>query len=154
MAQSPRAPLMAQAVETYWNALARADWATMGACYSPAAEFRDPVFHLRGPDIAAMWKALMADSDVRVACDPLIIEANRAHGTWTATYTFSLTGRRVINRVQSEFVFQDGHITWQRDSFNFWRWSGQALGWRGWLLGWTPLVRRRVQRMAHRRVVQ
>jgi hypothetical protein len=42
-------------------------------------------------------------------------------------------------------VIAAGKIVQQVDDFSFWRWSGQALGWRGWLLGFTPIVRDKVQ---------
>ena len=34
------------------------------------------------------------------------------------------------------------------DSFDLWRWSRQALGTKGLLLGWTPLVRNAVRAQA------
>ena len=42
----------------------------------------------------------------------------------------------------------DGLITRHRDRFDFWRWSRQALGPAGWLLGWTPLLRAKVRATA------
>jgi hypothetical protein len=41
-----------------------------------------------------------------------------------------------------------GKIVRQVDRFSFWRWSRQALGWKGWLLGWTPWLRNRVRAQA------
>ena len=34
------------------------------------------------------------------------------------------------------------------DEFSFWKWSRQALGTKGLLLGWTPFVRRTVRTKA------
>ena len=45
-------------------------------------------------------------------------------------------------------VIAAGKTVQQVDDFSFWRWSGQALGWKGWLLDATPLVRDPVQRKA------
>ncbi|KGS11492.1 ketosteroid isomerase, partial [Pseudomonas coronafaciens] len=46
------------------------------------------------------------------------------------------------------FVFRDGKICEHRDHFDMWRWSRQALGVKGLLLGWTPLVRNAVRAQA------
>ena len=65
-----------------------------------------------------------------------------------ARYRFAQTGRQVVNDVHSRFRFVDGLIAEQVDEFDFHRWSRQALGLNGLLLGWTPMLRRNVQRQA------
>lgn len=72
--------------------------------------------------------------------------SGRAH--WEAHYRFSTTGRLVHNVIDAQFTFADGLIATHRDTFGFWRWSRQALGPAGLLLGWTPLLRNRVRTMA------
>lgn len=67
---------------------------------------------------------------------------------WEATYIFSATGRKVHNRIDASFRFQDGKIIRHHDSFSFWRWSSMALGPVGTLLGWSPLVKNKVRRQA------
>ncbi|MEP7356378.1 MAG: nuclear transport factor 2 family protein, partial [Anaerolineales bacterium] len=66
-------------------------------------------------------------------------------------YTFS-TGRKVLNIIDAEFQFQAGRIVAHRDRFSFWRWSRQALGPTGLLLGWTPLVHNKVRAIARARL--
>jgi len=39
-------------------------------------------------------------------------------------------------------------------SFDFWAWSRQALGLPGWLLGWTPWLRRKVRATAARNLAK
>lgn len=39
--------------------------------------------------------------------------------------------------MDARFVVRDGRIAEHVDSFDFYRWSGQALGIVGWLFGWT-----------------
>jgi hypothetical protein len=72
--------------------------------------------------------------------------SGRAH--WDARYTFSKTGRSVLNRIDASFMFKGGKIVRHVDRFPFWRWSRQALGATGLVLGWTPIVRRAVRREA------
>jgi hypothetical protein len=73
--------------------------------------------------------------------------SGRAH--WDAHYRFSATGRLVDNSIDARFEFNPaGQIVRHQDRFDFWRWSRQALGTPGWLLGWTPLLRNKVRRQA------
>ncbi|MNR08392.1 hypothetical protein D3C85_1245440 [compost metagenome] len=67
-----------------------------------------------------------------------------------ATYLFSQTGNTVVNDIQARFVFRDGKICEHHDSFDLWRWSRQALGTTGWLLGWSPLVQGKVRAQARK----
>lgn len=48
-------------------------------------------------------------------------------------------------RIRAEFRFENGLIAEHRDSFSFHAWARQALGPVGLALGWTPIVRAKVQ---------
>ncbi|MFH7495426.1 DUF4440 domain-containing protein, partial [Pseudomonas syringae pv. tagetis] len=58
------------------------------------------------------------------------------------------TASTVVNDIQAGFVFRDGKISEHHDHFDMWRWSRQALGLKGLLLGWTPMVRNAVRAQA------
>jgi hypothetical protein len=144
---------MSQAtIECLYAALARLDGEAMQACYAADARFEDEVFTLRGTrQIGGMWRMLCEATRARGRAHWKIelsaVTAHSAH--WDAHYLFSATGREVLNRIDAEFEFDaQGLITRQRDRFDFWRWSRQALGAPGLLLGWTPLLRRKVRRQA------
>jgi len=126
----------------------------MAACYAPDVRFSDPVFpDLRGSQAGAMWRMLTAaPGDVRI--ELLEHDADDATGSahWRANYTFSETGRPVVNDIHASFQFQDGLIVEHRDEFSFHRWARQALGPVGLLLGWTPLLRAAVRRKAAARL--
>ncbi|MES2153749.1 MAG: nuclear transport factor 2 family protein [bacterium] len=142
-------------VEKYWKALAAGDGKTMALCYAPDATFCDPVFDLKGAEVGAMWRMLMQGAtDLEVSTGPLRWNEGDgdATGTLEARYTFSLTGRRVTNRIHSTFWVRDGLIVRQVDRFPFWRWARQALGWKGVVLGWTPVVRKAVRKQARARL--
>ena len=70
----------------------------------------------------------------------------RAH--WDARYTFSATGRKVLNRIDASFEFRDGLIVRHVDRFPFWTWARQALGAPGLLLGWSGFLRAKVRATA------
>ena len=75
--------------------------------------------------------------------------ARTGHADWTAHYTFTQTGRPVVNRVHATFRFaDDGLIAEHDDAFSFHAWARQALGTQGLLLGWTPVLRGAVRRRA------
>lgn len=139
-------------LDRYYTALAGKDWRTIAACYHDEAHFGDPVFpDLDADQVRAMWKMLLTSgTDLRLTFKVQREDADGGMAQCEAFYTFSLTGRKVHNRIASEFTFRNGLIHGQRDRFGFWRWSRQALGPAGWLLGWTPVVRDKVRRQAAR----
>lgn len=145
----------AATIERFYAAFAALDAGAMAACYARDARFEDPVFRLEGrEDIGAMWAMLCAATRERgrdawklewrdVAAEG---EEGRAH--WEARYRFSATGRIVHNRIDARFRFRNGLIADHRDDFDFWAWSRQALGLPGLLLGWSPMLRKKVRAQA------
>lgn len=137
-------------IERFYGAFARGDGAAMAACYSPSVHFRDPAFgDLDGQRAGAMWRMLSGTArDFRL--ELLEHSSDESTGTahWLAQYTFSQTGRPVVNDVHAAFRFADGLIADHVDSFDFQRWAAQALGLRGRLLGGTSFLRSSVQRRA------
>ena len=137
-------------IDRFYAAFAESDGAGMAASYAPDIEVSDPVFtDLHGAEAGAMWRMLTGQArDLRV-------ELARAEGRrrarlarWRAQYTFSRTGRPVVNDVRASFRFADGLIAEHRDEFDFHRWARQALGAPGLLLGWTPMLRSKVRKQA------
>ena len=139
-------------IEMFYAAFARLDGAAMAACYAGEARFDDEAFSLAGRrEIGGMWSMLWEavkarGRDVWKLYVSAITE-NSAH--WEAHYRFSATGRMVHNIIEAKFEFnQAGLIMRHRDSFDFWRWSRQALGAPGMLLGWSPFLRGKVRAQA------
>jgi ketosteroid isomerase-like protein len=142
----------AQLIEQFYSAFAKRDAEGMIACYHAQVRFSDPVFvDLDAREAAGMWRMLceraqafsLEFSDVRAEG-----ETGSAH--WEARYLFSATGRSVHNVIDAAFRFADGKIIEHRDEFDFHRWSKQALGTPGLLLGWTPLLRNKVRAQARK----
>lgn len=138
-------------IETFYRAFQQRDAATMAACYTADATFRDPAFDLQGERVGAMWRMLCErGKDLRLEFGNVRAEGERGSADWQAWYSFSKTGRAVHNVIHAEFRFRDGLICEHVDTFNFWRWSRQALGPAGLLLGWTPLLQNKVRAEAAR----
>ncbi len=132
----------ADIVQRLYEAFDRRDGETMAACYAPDGHFRDPVFgDLTGAEAGAMWRMLTGRAeDLKV--ELVEHDSNSAH--WIAHYTFTQTGRQVVNDVHADIRVENGLIVDHVDRFSFWTWSRQALGAPGVLLGWTPMLRSKV----------
>jgi ketosteroid isomerase-like protein len=138
-------------IEGFYRAFTRRDGAAMAACYSPQAHFRDPVFELDGARIGAMWRMLCdRGADLRIEFGNIRVDEATGSADWQAWYRFSATGRPVHNIIHARFRFAGGQIVDHVDEFDFTRWSRQALGPAGWLLGWTPWLRAKVRAQAAR----
>jgi hypothetical protein len=145
-----------QTIEMFYGAFARLDSDTMASCYAEDVTFDDEVFSLKGKrEVAGMWRMLCEATQAKgadvwkltyrdVKADG---EGGSAH--WDAHYRFSATNRIVDNAIDAKFKFNPaGQIVRHEDSFDFWKWSRQALGAPGVLLGWTPVIRGKVRGQA------
>ena len=145
---------MKQTIEKLYACFASLDAKGMAACYADDALFEDEAFALRGRHaIGGMWSMLVDAIRKQGRKDWKLevrdITDSSAH--WEPTYRFSATGRLVHNIIDAEFEFDSqGLIKRHRDRFDFWRWSRQALGVRGVLLGWSDFLRGKVRRAATR----
>ena len=141
-------------IHQFYNAFSEKDYRTMQNAYHAEATFSDPVFQeLNSNEVKAMWHMLLSGStDLTIVYSK--VKANDFTGTchWEAHYTFTLTGKKVHNIINAEFEFKDGRIFRHRDQFDFWRWSRMALGLKGLLLGWSPIVLQKVRATARKRL--
>ena len=145
-----------ETLHAFYSAFAKLDADGMARCYAEDATFDDEVFSLKGRrEVAGMW-GMLCDVTRSKGADVWKLEwrdvqadasSGRAH--WDAHYRFSATGRIVDNSIDGRFRFDPaGRIVRHEDSFDFWKWSRQALGTPGVLLGWTPVLRAKVRKQA------
>jgi ketosteroid isomerase-like protein len=141
---------MDELIRRFYSAFNEHDGDAMAACYAPDAHFSDPVFtDLRGGEPGAMWKMLTSRADdLRIELAEHDASGDSGSARWIAHYTFTRTGRSVVNDVSAKFLFRDGLIAEHTDDFSFWAWSRQALGPSGMVLGWSPIVRNAVRKQA------
>lgn len=139
----------AELITRFYEAFARRDWAAMAACYHADVHFSDEVFDLRGAEAGHMWRMLCTNGrDLQLEVCGIDADDRAGQAHWDARYTFSATGRKVLNRIDARFEFRDGLIVRHVDRFDFWRWSRQALGLPGLLLGGSKLLRGKVRAKA------
>ena len=137
-------------IETLYEAIGRLDYKTAQGCYHEEAVFEDPVFgKLNSQETAAMWEMLFKRAE-NFSASFSEIKADEATGSGhlVAKYTFSKTKRPVVNSIHSKFRFKEGKILSQKDSFNLWKWSRQAFGMPGLLLGWFPPFQKKINHVA------
>lgn len=122
----------------------------MQACYADDATFSDAVFkNLNSSQVKAMWQMLISKGkDMGIEFGQISANEKTGKAHWDAYYTFSSTGKKVINKIDASFEFENGKIVKHSDDFNFYTWAKQALGTTGLLLGWTGFLKNKIQTTA------
>ncbi len=121
----------------------------MLACYHADVVFSDPAFgELHGKKAHHMWEMLVSRLDEKAEISVKNIQYDEFKGSadWTAKYVYGRKKRLVVNHIHASFKFKEGKIIEHRDDFNLWRWSSQALGLPGYILGWTPFFKESLQK--------
>jgi hypothetical protein len=141
----------AELLTRFYEAFNRLDPGPMRAAYAPGATFSDEAFvGLQGDEVGDMWAMLCARArGFRLEFRGVEADDRKGQAHWEAWYLFG-GGRPVHNVIDASFTFQDGLILTHVDRFDFWRWSRQALGLPGVLLGWSGGLRRTVQQRSRR----
>lgn len=140
-------------ITRFYTGFQQLDAAAMNACYREDIIFNDPVFGiLQGEEVTAMWEMLCTNArDFSLSFSNIqLLDEEYATCNWVATYTFSRTGRRVVNQVKSHLRLQNGKIIEQTDQFDIWKWSRQALGLPGLLLGWSGFLKNKIHNNARK----
>ena len=134
-------------IEQFYSSFQKLDWRGMHECYHEDVIFYDPVFEdLDAKKAKAMWKMLCQQAkDFKL--DFYEVRADDEYGSchWKASYTFSKTERKVVNRIRAHFKFHEGKIIEHMDDFDLFTWSRQALGTSGWLLGWSSFLKKKIR---------
>lgn len=139
-----------QVINRFYTSFQQHDVKGMQECYHPSVAFSDEVFPLLvGKKAHAMWNMLIqgaARAGLKISFQNIQTTGNHGSCEWGAHYLFSATGRHVHNRIHATFEFKDGLIIRHIDTFDFWRWSRQAFGFTGMVLGGTPFFKKKVQK--------
>jgi len=135
-------------ITQFYDAFEDGNATKMGLLYDEKIEFKDPAFgKLKGEEVQKMWEMLIERSHGNLKVSYTIYDAavNFAIVHWTATYPFTKTGRMVTNQIVAKLVLKNKKIIKHTEYFNLWKWSRQALGWKGFLFGWTPFFKNKLQ---------
>jgi ketosteroid isomerase-like protein len=144
-------------ISRFYTSFQQLDHRGMNACYSDDIVFSDPVFLLlKGEQVKAMWEMLCTNAKDFSLVFSNIKAVDHEYYTcdWTATYTFSKTGRKVVNNIKAFMKIHEGKIIEHSDAFRLSTWIGQALGWKGVMFGWMGWMKRKVQKSARQNLVR
>lgn len=137
-------------IERFYSAFEKMDADAMSSCYHGNIEFHDPAFgNLQGQHVSNMWRMLIESQkgkDFKIEFGQVHIDQESGSAAWEAWYTFSKTGRRVHNKIKASFVIKEDKIWKHHDHFSLHRWASQALGWKGFLIGWTTYFEQKIQK--------
>lgn len=139
-------------INEFYSAFQSKDADTMVSFYHDEVTFNDPAFGiLEGSRAKAMWKMLCANAqDLTIEYKEVTADQDSGSAHWDAYYTFRQTGRKVHNIIDAKFEFIDGKIIRHTDSFDLRKWAGQAMGWKGSLLGSTSFFRQKIQKQTNK----
>jgi len=137
-------------MKAFYAAFERRDAEAMVALYDDNIIFSDPVFpRLNSLQAKNMWRMLNKKShDLKVTAKDFTQDGNYCTCTWDAHYSFGPNNRPVHNIVHARMLIKNGKITEHTDNFDFWRWTRMAVGPLGYLAGWTPFLRNKIQSTA------
>jgi ketosteroid isomerase-like protein len=150
-------PTNEELINKFYTAFAQKDYIAMNSCYSDDIVFSDPVFGLlKGEETKKMWEMLCKNAKDFSLTYGNIIKLDEEYSTcdWVATYTFSKTGRNVVNKIRANMKFANGKIIEHSDAFSLHRWSAQALGFSGWLLGWNIFFQNKIKNNAKKNLLR
>lgn len=140
-----------QLITRFYTAFQKLDYKILQDCYSDDAIFNDPAFGiLTDGRVKDMWEMMCKNArDFSLSfSDIQLLDEEYATCKWVASYTFSKTGRPVTNHIKAHMRIQDGKITEHTDHFDIWKWSRQALGLPGMLLGWSGFMKTKIRNTA------
>lgn len=137
-------------IKHFYTCFQNMDYKGMQECYADNATFSDAVFKdLDANQVKAMWQMLITSAkDFKIEFSKVAANQEITTAHWDAYYLFSRTGNNVINRIDANFIIENGKIVKHTDSFNFYTWAKQAFGTTGLLLGWTSFFITKIQKTA------
>jgi len=143
-------------INHFYTCFKNKDIKGMQDCYAESAVFNDPVFKdLNAAQVRQMWAMLIkSGKDMQVEFSTVTADEHSGRAQWVASYTFSATGNKVINKVNAIFILENGKIISHTDEFNFYQWAKQALGLTGRLLGWTSFLKAKIRKKATNKLHQ
>ncbi len=136
-------------ITCFYNAFALGDAESMAQYYHDDVVFTDPAFGtIKGDQAKAIWKMLIerSNGNIDIQYNDVIADSDTGSAKWTAKYQYGPHKRNVTNHVAATFEFKNGKIIAHTDRFDIWKWSRQALGTTGVLLGWSSFMKNKIQK--------
>lgn len=137
-------------VNNFYAAFEQKDSVTMNSFLAENVKFEDPAFgKLEGEDVKYMWQFLTENAkDFSVTFSVDEEKGNKVKANWIAQYTFSATGNKVINHVNSNFELKNGKIIKHKDDFDLKKWVKQSLGSAAGIFGASFMMKNAIQKQS------
>ncbi|SFC30048.1 Ketosteroid isomerase-related protein [Algibacter lectus] len=142
-------------IEKFYTSFSNGNFEGMLECYHKDVVFEDAVFgRLEGESAFKMWEMLLSQKkgDTKISFNNIEANAETGKANWVAEYFYGEKKRKVINEVSTAFKFKDGKIIEHFDTFDLWKWTKQAMGTPGYLLGWTSYMKSKIQQTTNKRL--
>lgn len=143
-------------IQAFYEAFGALEAERMVEYYHPDIVFEDPVFGvLKGESAKNMWRMLCESQrgkDFTVHSSEIQYDGVKGTARWDAFYTFGKKGRKIHNVINAHFTFKEGKIIHHVDRFNLYKWSKQAIGIKGFLIGWTAFFKKKLQTTVTKRL--
>ena len=142
-------------LQRLFSSLDRRDHETVATCYHSEATFQDIAFSLHGQkEIHDMWRMICA-GDIHTTFEVVHADDETGRARVIDEYTFSDTGRKVRNVIDSQFTFKDHLVFQHRDECDAQEWAAMAMGgFSGFLAGRIAPLRRLKARMKLKKFVE
>lgn len=144
-------------IKKFYTSFSNGNIKGMLECYHEDIVFQDEIFgRLEGERAFKMWEMLLSQKkeDTIINFDNIQATNENGKANWVAEYIYGDKKRKVINKVSANFKFKDGKIIEHIDTFNLWKWTRQALGASGFLIGWTPFMKNKIQLTTNKKLDQ
>ena len=135
-------------ITKFYDSFAKGDIESMIDCYHDDIVFQDPAFGtLKGEMAKNMWRMLLTrrEATTKITCTQVTETTEGGTAQWVASYIYGPKKRKVVNHVSAQMAISDEKITIHTDNFDMWKWTQQALGTTGYLLGWTSFMKGKIQ---------
>lgn len=123
----------------------------MAQCYHQDIRFEDPAFGvLEREDVMHMWRMLIhrGKQNIVINHSSAWADDETGHVKWEASYPFSMTGRKIDNKIEATFEFQEGKIIKHTDRFDLHLWAAMAFGWKGKWFGGMRFFQNKIKETA------
>lgn len=141
-------------ISQFYKAFKNLDAEAMVAYYHDNIEYEDSAFgKLFGIHAKNMWRMLCKSQqgkDFKVKFNNIQQVDQTVTANWQASYTFSISGKKVHNKIKAKFLFKDGKINKHNNHFSLHRWEIQAMGFKGFAFGWLPFFKSKLKAQTNR----
>ena len=135
-------------VKSFYKAFSEKNPKEMITYYHENMVYENPIItRLEGRMAGNYWGMLIEreGEHLKVSASNIRADGDKVIADSKASYLWGDARRQVNNVGYAVFQFKDGKIIHQKDHYDFWKWSRMALGFPGYILGWSSFLNGKVR---------